>query len=83
MKITSMDLQNCSTYSFQLLQRLTERAQYLQKQAERVEELNQCLIHNIHEGIITDTDEVNAAIAWLNQTTLTPDEIMEKILQKD
>ena len=83
MKITSMDLQDCSTYPFQLLQRLTERAQYLQKQAERVEELNQCLIHNIHEGIITDTDEVNAAIAWLNQTTLTPDEIMEKILQKD
>ena len=83
MKITSMDLQDCSTYLFQLLQRLTEHAQSLQKQAERIEELNQCLIHNIIEGIITDTNEVNAAIAWLNQTMLTPDEIMEKILQKD
>lgn len=83
MKITSMDICDCSTYSFQLLQRLTEHAQYLQKQAKRIEELNQCLVYNIIEGIITDTDEINAAIAWLNQSALTPDEIMEKILQKD
>lgn len=83
MKITSMDICDCSTYPFQLLQTLTERAQYLQKQAERVKELNHYLIHNILESRITDTDEINAAISWLNHSVLTPDEIMEKILQKN
>lgn len=82
MKFTHMDICDCSTYPFKLLQTLTDRANYLQKQADRIRELNHFLVHGIQEGHITDTDDINAAIAWLNHSTLNAGEIMDKLREE-
>ena len=79
MKFAYMDICDCTTLPFKQLQTLTDRENYLQKQADRVRELNRYLVSFIQEGRITDTDEIDAAIAWLNHSTLSAGEIMKKI----
>ena len=82
MKFTHMDICDCTTLPFKLLQTLTDRANYLQKQADRIRELNHYLVYSIQEGCITDTDDIDAAIAWLDHSTLSPGEILEKICEE-
>ncbi len=79
MKFTYMDLCNCTTLPFKQLQTLTDRANYLQKQADRVRDLDRYLVCWIQEGRITDTDDIDAAISWLNHSTLSAGEIIKKI----
>jgi len=78
MKFESMDICDCSTLAFQLLQGMTDKANSLKKEAERIEEVNRMLVYRIQEGKITDVDTIMCALSWLAHTDLEPQEIIEK-----
>lgn len=78
MKIEHMDICDGSTLAFQLLQEMTNRANALKKEAERIEEVNRMLVYRIQQGKPTDTDNISRALSWLTHSTLTPEEIMKK-----
>ena len=78
MKIEHMDICDGSTLAFQLLQEMTNRANTLKKEAERIEEVNRMLVYRIQQGKHTDTGDISRALSWLTHSTLTPEEIMKK-----
>lgn len=78
MKFESMDICDCSTLAFQLLQGMTDKANILKKEAERIEEVNRMLVYRIQQGKPTDTGDISRALSWLTHSTLTPEEIMKK-----
>lgn len=78
MKIEHMDICDCSTLAFQLLQEMTNRANALKKEAERIEEVNRMLVYRIQQGKPTDTGDISRALSWLTHSTLAPEEIMKK-----
>lgn len=78
MKIEHMDICDCSTLAFQLLQGMTDKATILKKEAERIEEVNRMLVYHIQEGKITDVDTIMCALSWLAHSNLEPQEIIEK-----
>lgn len=78
MKIEHMDICDGSTLAFKLLQEMTNRANALKKEAERIEEVNRMLVYRIQQGKPTDTGDISRALSWLTHSTLTPEEIMKK-----
>lgn len=78
MKIEHMNICDCSTLAFKLLQEMTNRANTLKKEAERIEEVNRMLVYRIQQGKPTDTGDISRALSWLTHSTLTPEEIMKK-----
>lgn len=82
MKFTYMDICDSSTLPFKLLQTLTDRENYLRKQADRVRELDRYLVCYIQEGRITDTNDIDTAITLLNNSMLTASEIIKKVAER-
>lgn len=78
MKINSMDICDNSTFAFQLLKQMTDKANILKREAERIEEVNRMLVYRIQEGKITDDDIIMCAMSWLVHSDLEPQEILEK-----
>lgn len=78
MKIEHMDICDSSTLAFKLLQEMTNKANTLKKEAERIEEVNRMLVYRIQQGKPTDTGDILRALSWLSHSTLTPEEIIEK-----
>ena len=78
MKIEHMDICDGSTLAFKLLQEMTNRANSLKKEAERIEEVNRMLVYRIQQGKPTDTSDISRALSWLTHSTLAPEEIMKK-----
>lgn len=78
MKIEHMDICDGSTLAFKLLQEMTNKANALKKEAERIEEVNRMLVYRIQQGKPTDTGDISRALSWLTHSTLTPEEIMKK-----
>lgn len=83
MKIEHMDICDCSTLAFQLLQEMTNKANTLKKEAERFEEVNRMLVYRIQEGKPTNTSDIARALSWLSHSTLTPEEIMKKTFDEE
>jgi hypothetical protein len=81
MKIKKDDTITCSSLTFKLLQQMTDRARDLRLQAERIDDLNHMLVSYIHSGIITDTEQINAACAWCEHSDLEAYDILEKVLE--
>lgn len=80
MKIEKDDTITCTSLTFKLLQQMTCRAHDLRLQAERIDDLNFVLINYINAGVITDTEQIDAAWAWFNHSNLDTDEILKKVL---
>lgn len=78
MKLDPMDIYDCSTLAFQLLQGMTDKADTLKKEAKRIEEVNRMLVYRIQSGKITDMDAINCALSWLAHSDLEPQEIIKK-----
>lgn len=78
MKIESMDICDCSTLTFLLLQRIEDEANALKKEVKRFEEVNRMLVYNIQDGKITDDNIILRALNLLLHTTLEPQEIIKK-----
>ena len=78
MKINAMDICDNSTFAFQLLQQMTDKANILKREAERIEEVNRMLVYRIQEGKITDDDIIMCAMSWLTHSNLEPQEILKK-----
>ena len=60
---------------------MTDRARNLRQQAERMEDLNRMLVNYIHVGIITDTEQIDAAYAWCEHSDLDAYDILENVLE--
>lgn len=82
MKLTYDDLTNNRTIPFKMLEKLDAERKNLEKRAERIRELDIALVNLIQDGRITDTEEIDCAIAWLNHSNLEVWEIVNKILSK-
>ena len=78
MKLDSMDICDCTTLAFQLLQGMTDKADALKQEANRIEEVNRMLVYRIQSGKITDVDTIMCAISWLTHSDLEPQEIIKK-----
>lgn len=81
MKIKKDDTITCTSLTFKLLQQMTDRARNLRQQAERIDDLNRMLVSYIHLGIITDTEQINAAYAWYEHSDLEAYDILENVLE--
>ena len=81
MKINKEDTTYSNSMAFKLLQEMTDYSRYLRQKAERMEELNCLAVMYIHEGIITDTEQIDCARAWFNHSDLEPYEIFKKVLE--
>lgn len=79
MKISYNDLMNSNTVAFNMLQKLEDERKMLEKRADRLYKMGIALTSLIQEGRITDTEEINCAIAWLNHSDLEVCEIINKI----
>ena len=80
MKISYNDLMNRNSLPCIILERLDSERKALEKRAERIRELDNALVNLIQDGRITDTEEMDCAIAWLNHSNLEVWEIVNKIL---
>lgn len=82
MKLTYNDLTDNRTVPFKMLEKLGEERKVLEKRAERIRELDIALVNLIQDGRITDTEDIDCAIAWLNHSNLEVWEIVNKILSE-
>lgn len=80
MIINRDDLCDCSTLVYKQLQQLSDSAQAYREEANRINEVNRMLSYLIVEGKITDSEDIDCAIALLNHTDLSPIGIINKIL---
>lgn len=83
MKIKKDDLYSRNSLTLALLNQLEEEERRIRAQADRLWGLDIALTAYIQEGKITDTDEINCAISWLNHSNLSPMEILNKVLDKE
>ena len=82
MKISYNDLMNKNSLPVKMLAQLDAERQVLEKRAERIRKLDSALVSLIQDGRITDTEEINCAIAWLNHSNLEVWEIVNKVLSE-
>ena len=82
MKISYGDLTNINSLPFKMLEGLDAERKILEKRAERMRKLNIALVSLIQDGRITDTEDIDCAIAWLNHSNLEVWEIVNKILSE-
>lgn len=83
MRIDKNDIVDTSSLTFTLLQQISDKADRFREKAIRLDRLNCALVHYIHENKITDTEQIDAAIAWENHSGLSIEEIMKIILEND
>ncbi len=81
MKIEKDATITCTSLTYKLLKQMTDRARNLRQQAERMEDLNRMLVNYIHAGIITDTEQIDAACAWCEHSDLEAYDILENVLE--
>ena len=81
MKVTYDDLMDNRTVPFKMLEKLDAERKILEKRAERIWKLDVALVRLIKDGRITDTEEIDCAIAWLNHSNLEVWEIVNKVLE--
>ena len=79
MKFTHKDLTDPCTLVFKMMEKLTHEAEVLEKRAKRIRQLDRSLTYLIQCGKITDTEDIDCAIAWLNHSDLSTSEIIDKI----
>ena len=65
-----------------MLEKLDAERKVLEKRAERIRKLNIAIVNLIQDGRITDTKDIDCAIAWLNHSNLEVWEIINKVLSK-
>ena len=80
MKISYNDLMDKRSLPCKILGQLNAERKALEKRAERIRKLDIALVNLIQDGRITDTEEINCAIAWLNNSNLEIWEIVNKVL---
>ncbi len=81
MKITYNDLIDTRTVPFKMLTQMDKEAERLERQAQRIRKLNCAIVRLIQDGRITDTKDIDCAIAWLNHSNLEAWEIVNKVLE--
>lgn len=82
MKISYNDLMDRTSPIVKMLEQLDSERKELEKRAERIRKLDAALVSLIQDGRITDTQEINCAIAWLNHSNLEAWEIVNKVLSE-
>ena len=82
MKISYNDLMDKNSLPVKMLAQLDAERKILEKRAERIRKLDIALVNLILDGRITDTEEINCAIAWLNHSNLEVWEIVNKVLSE-
>ena len=82
MKISYNDLMDKTSLVFKMLEQLGAERKELEKRAERIRKLDVALVSLIQDGRITDTKDIDCAIAWLNHSNLEVYEIVNKILSE-
>ena len=82
MKISYDDLMNKNSLPVKMLEKLDAERKVLEKRAERIRKLNIAIVNLIQDGRITDTKDIDCAIAWLNHSNLEVWEIINKVLSK-
>lgn len=82
MKISYNDLMDNTSLVVKKLEQLDSERKVLEKRAERIRKLDNALVNLIQDGRITDTKEIDCAIAWLNRSDLEVWEIVNKILSE-
>ena len=82
MKISYDDLMNKNSLPVKMLEKLDAERKILEKRAERIRKLNTALVNLIQDGRITDTKDIDCAIAWLNHSNLEVWEIVNKVLSE-
>jgi hypothetical protein len=83
MKMNPTDLFDASSLTTNKLKRLEDEYRRLYARAKRIADTNHLLIYYIQQGRITDTDDIDAAEAWLNHSDLEPEDILAKVLGED
>lgn len=73
------ELTDSTSQIYQILKDLTDRADHLQKEANRCSNLNALLVSAIQSDQITDSAAVACAISWLDHTDSSAWDIMKKI----
>lgn len=82
MKISYNDLTDRTSLVVKMLEQLDSERKALEKRAERIRELDVALVNLIQDGRITDTKDIDCAIAWLNHSNLEVWEIVNKVLSE-
>ena len=82
MKISYDDLMNKNSLPVKMLEKLDAERKVLEKRAERIRKLDIALVNLIQDGRITDTKDMDCAIAWLNNSNLEVWEIVNKVLSE-
>lgn len=82
MKISYNDLMDKTSLVVKMLNRLDAERKVLEKRAERIRKLDNALVNLIQDGRITDTQDIDCAIAWLNHSNLEVWEIVNKVLSE-
>ena len=76
------DLTDCTSPLFKMLESMNKEAEKLEQKAARIKELNRILVYRIQNGKITDIEDVNCALSWLDHSDLPVEEIL-KIIEKN
>lgn len=79
MKINQNDICYNDTLTYYLLSKISAKADALRKESERWNKVGEYAVVAINEGIFTDTKSLEDAIELLDNSSLTPVEILEKI----
>lgn len=82
MKISYNDLMDKTSLVVKMLNQLDAERKVLEKRAERIRKLNNALVNLIQDERITDTQDIDCAIAWLNRSNLEVWEIVNKVLSE-
>lgn len=72
-------LTDCTSATYETLQRLDEKAESLRKEAQRYSDLNEYLVIGVLDGWIIDPQQIDCAISWLEHSDLPVSEIIRKI----
>lgn len=80
MKISKVDLFDNNSLVSKQLQQLIDHSSSLRNEADRIDRLEYLIDINIGEGKITDSEQVDTAMAWLEHSQLSPYEIIDKII---
>ena len=82
MKISYNDLMDKNSLVVKMLAQLYSERKVLEKRVERIRKLDIALVNLIQDGRITDTKDIDCAIAWLNHSNLEVWEIVNKVLSE-
>lgn len=81
MKINQNDICYNDTLTYYLLSKISAKADALRKESKRWNKVGEYAVVAINEGIVTDTKTLEEAIELLDNSSLTPVEILDKIIR--